>query len=97
MGIVVGAPNALLPPPTFAIVLKLSVPPLTVVFPEYEFDPDNVNVPAPVFVRLPAPIIAVVDTVTLPGAAPDVSMVRALPPLSIPPVNVNVDAVALVS
>src|SRR5438874_815807 len=43
-----------------------SVPLLIVVVPVYVFDPDNVSVPAPVFVRPPAPLITPATETGLP-------------------------------
>jgi hypothetical protein len=48
--------NKVVPEIPSGTVFKDNVPWLTVVVPVYEFDPERIVMPAPVFTRLPAPL-----------------------------------------
>ncbi len=74
--------------PTPLAMPRRSVPALTVVAPVYALATESCSVPAPAFVRPPAPEIALVVLVTLPAP----SMVRSNPPLASAPLRVSVPA-----
>ena len=74
--------------PTPLAMPRRSVPALTVVAPVYVLATESCSVPAPAFVRPPAPVIALVVLVTLPAP----SMVRSNPPLVSAPLRVSVPA-----